>query len=192
MRKIQLETIEKISKERRLNKETKDKINKQVFWNLILSITILIFFIVLKYISINIEKNLCLIIYKTLSTILLIITIVLFEIAYKKDGSTLITITSIETLFLAITTLIAPYFLIERNNMWNSMIGIYFTVYYIIKCFIIYKNEKNKYLKEKNDIIQIVKKESQDELAKEQLERNKPKIEEKPKRKRGRPKKNQK
>ena len=67
------------------------------------------------------------------------------------------------------------------------MIGVYFTIYYIIKNLIIYRNKKNKYLQEKSDITQIIKKESKDEMAQEQLEKTKQ--EQKPKRKRGRPRK---
>ncbi len=185
MKKKELETLEKINQERILNKEIKKIISKKVLKNFIFATGILLFFAILKLMAINLEKQLAILIYKVLSVVVLVVTLILFEVAYKKDNDSL-AITSIEMFLLSILTLLTPYILINRANIYTSIIGVYFTVYYIIKNFIIYRKEKNKYLKEKNDITQIVKRESQDELAKEQLE--KIKQEEKP-RKRGRPKK---
>lgn len=188
MKNNQLETLEKINKERKLDKKTKEKIQKKVLKNFILATVILLFFIALKLMAINLDKNISILIYKISSIILLIITLILFETAYKKDSNTL-AITSIEILLVTITALLTPYILISKNSIFSSIIGVYFAIYYAIKNFIIYKKEKNKYLKEKNDIAQIVKKESQDELAQEQLETIKKENTDKPKRKRGRPKK---
>ena len=44
-------------------------------------------------------------------------------------------------------------------------------VYYLIKILIIYKKEKNEYLNKKSDISEIIKKESQDKIAQEQLKK---------------------
>ena len=143
-------------------------------------------FITLRFMALNLDKTINILVYKILSVISLAATIILFEVAYKKDDDTL-AITSIEMLFLSIALLLAPYILIIRKNVFTSMIGVYFTIYYIIKNLIIYRNKKNKYLQEKSDITQIIKKESKDEMAQEQLEKTKQ--EQKPKRKRGRPRK---
>ena len=188
MRKKQLETLEKINEERKLNEETKEFIRKKVLKNFLFATGILLFFAVLKLMALNLDKNINILVYKISSVILLAITLVLFEVAYKKDSDTL-AITSIEMFFLSVITLLTPYTLISRPNVFTSIMGVYFTVYYAIKSFIIYRKEKSRYLKEKNDIPQIVKKESKDELAQEQLEKSKQENEEKPKRKRGRPRK---
>ena len=168
MRKKQLETLEKINEERKLDEETKEVIRKKVLKNFLFATGILLFFIILKLMALNLDKNINILVYKISSVILLAITLVLFEVAYKKDSDTL-AITSIEMFFLSIITLLTPYTLISRINVFTSIMGVYFTIYYAIKNYIIYRNEKNKYLKEKNDIPQIVKKESKDELAQEQL-----------------------
>lgn len=188
MKKKQLEILEKINDDRKLSNEIKDKITKKVLKNFIFAAIILLFFIILKLIAINTEKQLAILIYKILSAVVLTITLVLFEVAYKKDNDS-IAVISIEMLFLSILTLLTPYILINKENTYASCLGVFFTVYYAIKNFYIYQTEKNKYLKEINDINQIIKKESKDELAQEQLEKIRQKHEEKPKRKRGRPKK---
>lgn len=188
MKKKQLETLEKINEERKLDEKTKEKICKKVFINLLFANAVLLFFMVLRLMALNLDKNVNILIYKILSGILLATTLALFEIAYKKDSDSL-AIISIEMLCLSIATLLTPYTLISKSNIWTSIMGIYFAIYYSIKNIATYRKEKSKYLKEKNDIAQIVKKESKDELAKEQLEKIKQENEEKPKRKRGRPKK---
>lgn len=186
MKKKQLETLEKINEERKLDKETKAVIYKKILKNFLFAIGILVLFIALRFMALNLDKTINILVYKILSVISLAATIILFEVAYKKDDDTL-AITSIEMLFLSITLLLAPYILIIRKNVFTSMIGVYFTIYYIIKNLIIYRNKKNKYLQEKSDITQIIKKESKDEMVQEQLEKTKQ--EQKPKRKRGRPRK---
>ena len=186
MKMKQLETLEKINEERKLDKETKTVIYKKILKNFLFAIGILVLFITLRFMALNLDKTINILVYKILSVISLAATIILFEVAYKKDDDTL-AITSIEMLFLSITLLLAPYILIIRKNVFTSMIGVYFTIYYIIKNLIIYRNKKNKYLQEKSDITQIIKKESKDEMVQEQLEKTKQ--EQKPKRKRGRPRK---
>lgn len=191
MKKKQLETLEKINQERKLNKETKEKIAKKALKNFLLATGILLLFVVLKLMAINLEKQLVSLIYKEISIGVFVVTVFLFEIAYKKDDDSL-AITSIEMLFLSIATLLTPYTLISRNNIYTSIIGVYFTIYYVIKNLSLYRIEKNKYLNEKSDINEIVKKESKDKLAQEQLEKIREDLEkeEKPKKRgRGRPRK---
>ena len=172
MKKKQLETLEKINEERKLNEEIKTKIQKKALKNFWFATGILLFLAILKLISINLEKQIAILIYKIASIATLLITLIMFEIAYKKDNDSL-AITSIEMFFLSIVTLLTPYIFINRPSIITLIIGVYFTIYYSIKNFIIYRKEKNGYLKEKNDITQIVKKESKDELAQEHLEKMK-------------------
>lgn len=188
MKKKQLETLEKMNKDRNLDKETIEKILKKILKNFLIAIGILLFFIILKFVSINLEKQIAILIYKILSFGLLAFTIILFELAYKKDDDN-IAIISIEIFFLTIITLLTPYILISRTNSYTSSIGVVFAVYYSIKNYVIYIKAKNEYLKEKSDITQIVKKESKDELVKELLIKEKQENLEQPKRKRGRPRK---
>ena len=191
MKKKQLEILEKINEERKLNEETKEKIRKKVLKNFLFATVIILLFVVYKLVAINLEKQIASLIYKEISIGLFIITLFLFEVAYKKEDDNL-AITSIEMFFLTIVTLLSPYILISRTSIFTALIGVYFVIYYSVKNLIIYRNEKNSYLNKKSDITEIVKKESKDKFAQEQLERNKQKTEKEnvPKRRgRGRPKK---
>lgn len=188
MKKKQLETLDKINEERKLNKETKEKIQKKVLKNFLFATLILLFLGMLKFVALREGKNIPVLISKISSVFFLIDTLILFEIAYKKDNDE-IALNGIEMMFFAITTLLAPYSLINKTNAFIAIMGVGFAVYYAVKNYVVYRKEKNNYLKEKNDIDQIIKKESQDELAQEHLEKTKQENQEKPKRKRGRPRK---
>ena len=191
MKKKQLDTLEKINEERKLSKEIKLKITKKTLKNLLLATGILLLFVILKFIAIKLDKQLASLVFKEISIGLFVITLFLFESAYKKDDDSL-AVTSIEMFLLSVVTLLTPYILISRTSIYTSIIGVYFSVYYCIKNLFIYKKEKNEYLNKKNDIVEIIKRESQDKLAQEQLEKIKENIEKEKtlkKRGRGRPRK---
>lgn len=170
MKKKQLETLEKINEERKLSKAVKLKIAKKALKNFLIATGILLLFVVLKLMAIKLDKQLASLVFKEISIGLFVVTLFLFEAAYKKDDDNL-AVTSIEMFLLSIVTLLTPYILISRTNIYTSIIGVYFAIYYSIKNLILYRNEKNKYLNKKSDITEIVKKESQDKLAQEQLEK---------------------
>lgn len=177
MRTKELEKLDEINKEKKLTRDIKEKIAKKALNNFLIALDILLLFIILMIAARNLPKETTVLIYKLSSVALFIFTLILFEIAYKKDDD-VICIHGIEMFFLSITTLLTPYIFIERTSVFTAIVGAYFTAYYILKNLIIYKKEKNKYLREKNDIMQIVKKESKDNLIKEHNEKIKQKKEE--------------
>ena len=182
VKKKELETLEKLNEERKLDSETKERILKKTFKNIILGTIILLLYIVLMLIAIKLDKNVATLIYKEISIGMLIITLFLFEVAYKKDNDEL-AITSIEMFFLTIFVLLTPYTFISKTNANALFVGIYFAIYYSMKNLIIYNNVKKEYLSKKIDISEIIKKESQDKLAQEQLEKTRKEKQENIKRK---------
>lgn len=185
MKKKELEKLDKLNEEKKLTEEVKEKISKKVLKNFLITVSILVFFIILMLVARNINKELTILIYKISSVVLFVFTLVLFEIAYKKDNDVLC-IHGIEVLVLSIITLLTPYIFIERTSVFTSVVGAYYTAYYILKNLAIYKREKNNFLREQSDIKEIVKRESQDKLIQEQKEKVKEEVKTK---KRGRPKK---
>ena len=188
MKKKEMEKLEKLNEEKKLTKEVKEKIRKKAFNNFLIAADIILFFIILVISARNIEENITLIIYRISSVIFLILTLIVFETAYKKDDDEL-AIHGIEMLVVSIVTLLTPYIFIKKTKILTSFVGGYTAAYYILKNLIIYRKEKAKFLKEQSDIPQIILKESQDEKAQEEKQKQAKKVEEAPKRKRGRPKK---
>lgn len=188
MKEKSLEELEKINESKKLSKEVKDRISNKVFSNLIIAIDILVLFMFFMVAQNRLSKTELSIFYKVTSMLLLMLTLVLFEIAYKKDNDSLC-VSGIEMLILSIIILLAPYFCLEKSASFAEITGSYYAAYYILKNLYIYKKEKKEYLKEKNDIKEIIKKESKDELAIEFNEKVKQEENSKPAKRAGRPKK---
>ena len=135
-----------------------EKISKKIILNIILLIIIEGFLSALYFITLKIDENVFFNVMKYVSFVLLGISIAFFEIAYSKDKGT-IAIYGIETLMLAINTLVSVN-IIKKTNMsfQNYIIAslIVFLLYYILKMIIIYTTYKRKYLKDLSDIKEIV------------------------------------
>jgi len=185
MKKKEIEKLDKLNEEMKLTKEAKEKIAKKVLKNFLILLNILLFFVILLLVGSHLNKEQTLLVYKTISVCLYVFTLVLFEIAYKKDNDVL-AIHSIEILILSLITLINQNTFLEKSNEFVIYLALFATAYYVEKNLAIYKKEKKDFLREQSDIKDIIKKESQDKIVQEQIKKNEEEV--KPK-KRGRPKK---
>lgn len=142
-------------------KKEKNELYKKLFKNIMIAIVISIYFIFLNLGSVNIENAIFLTDIKVFSMIILGISIIIFEKAYRKDSGEL-TINAIETLVLASYTLSIIYVtnLFKFDFRYYVLTSSYiFSIYYVFKDIIIYTRENRKYLRELSDISDIVKKE---------------------------------
>lgn len=162
--KIKEENIRKLDEQIRENKkipkEYKKKINKQIILNTITLIIIAIYLSCINILSLYIDTEIYLKYLKVFSIILAIISVVYFEISYRKDNEKLF-LYGVEILFLAIITLFSNYAYYIFFNTYNKIllgITIVFVVYYIVKIFMLKIIMKKKYYKEQNDIKDITKK----------------------------------
>lgn len=157
-------------------KEVKDKHMKKIYLNILKAIIILLYFFVLNRAYENVNSmyfergiQLC-------TMIFLFITIFIFEVAYKKDDDDL-AIQGIETLAISTFTLTCQHitkkfhFEFERYLLAAAYV---FSIYFILKCIIIYTKGRKEIAEDFSDIKEIVKK---DEPAKK--EATKKKIEDK-------------
>lgn len=170
MKRNILEIIEKeIKSHYKISKHKKTQIINEIFKNLLVSSGIILYFILLILAFINIEKQFVIIAYRALSIATLALAIILFEKAYKKDSGN-IAMHGIEVLAIAIITLFLPYIFFKStysDRIYVIMIGVYISLYYLVKSIFVYKYEKKKFLKNSSDIIEIVKKESKDKIIAE-------------------------
>lgn len=146
----------------KLPKEEEKKLSSVVFENLCVAIAVMIylFFIILGFI--NIKEEVYNVDLKVFSFIILVIAILLFERAYKKDSGKLCAF-GIETLFLSITTMGLLYVNIELQHMFLSIaaiISLLFAIYYVAKSIYLYSKMKKKYFVDNmKDIMQKEEKE---------------------------------
>lgn len=156
-----LEKIEEeIKKQTTIPEEKKNKMNKIIFHNIAIANVVMLYFIflILGYQSILPETFI--VDLQVFSVITIGIAILIFEKAYKKDNSEY-AIHGIETLFLAIVTLISIYVYAKYQDKFTSIMLVVcyvFAIYYVAKSIIIYLKMRTKALKRASDIHKIAKK----------------------------------
>lgn len=158
IKEIQTELEANAKEQKKLSQEKEELLNKKVFTNIIIAIVVMLYLFLINMGSLNIETVTFVKDLKVFSIMLIILTIALFEYSYKKDSGT-ICINGIETLVLAIITLFSPYIYMLLSRKFNLIVAtasFLFGAYYVAKAIIIYKKGKKKYLKEANDISEII------------------------------------
>ena len=150
-------------------KKIKEIMSQNVVLNLIYITLVTMYFIFFNIIEQYMKPDIFLIYIKFTSFLFLILTILIFEKAYKNDNDTL-ALNGIEFLVLSIFTLLILYiprvFNIDNTTYIFSGLCLFIS-YYIIKNILIYTREKKKELDNLSDIKEIVK----DEPIKKQTKR---------------------
>lgn len=155
--------VRKIAKDkkekRKLPKEVENRINKRLFSNIMIAVVIMIYFILLSLGNVNIEQPAFVVDLKVFSITFLVLAVIIFEKSYKKDDGALC-IYGIETLVLAIVTLLSVYVNLLVHDKFIGLISIaslLFAIYYVVKATFIYIRDKKAYIKDQNDISEIIK-----------------------------------
>lgn len=156
--------IEKLSKvieeKKKIPKEIKEKMNSKMFENIIFVAVILVYLGALNLGMANIPTDNYIMDLKVFSMMLLVVTIVTFEIAYKKDKGD-IWLHGVEIMLVAIFTMYLIYFYSIFYNSYGSVIftfSLAYLVYYGIKILIQKRQIIKEYNKSLVDIGEIVKK----------------------------------
>lgn len=162
-----VEKIEKVKKEKKkIPKEVANQINKRLFSNILIAVVIMIYFILISLGNVNIEQPAFIVDLKVFSITLLVLSVIIFEKSYKKDDGALC-IYGIETLVLAIITLLSVYVNLLINEKFVGLVSIAsfgFAIYYVVKATLIYIRDKNAYIKGQNDITEIIKPEEPEKV----------------------------
>lgn len=166
--------MEENSKEKtNILKKIKQIISQNVFINLIYITLITIYFIFFNIIKKYINPDIFLIYIKITSFVFLILTILIFEKAYKDDNDA-IALNGLEFLVLSIFSLLILYIprVFKISDTTYILSGLcLFIEYYVIKNILIYTRERKEELDKLSDIKEIVKDEP---IKKETKRKNKP------------------
>ena len=155
----QLETIQKeIKEETSLPKEKANKLDLCVFKNIMFAIIWLVYFVTIDVLSVYLKPVNLLMILKVSSVVTIILTIIAFEYAYRKDSGK-DTIYGIELLVISILILFARYIYIMFTYKYVSYviaIGLICSVYYIGKAIVEYilkrKELKREVINDNNEM----------------------------------------
>lgn len=164
LEKITQENIQKFDEEykksRIIPKDYKKKIRNRILKNSIIAIIVITYLIALNILSLHIETTTYILGIKVLCVGLAIVSVIYFELSYRKDNGYLF-MHGVEFLILATITLFSVYayslFFVTYNSiLLYILIGV--AIYYIIKTICTLRNMKKEYYESQNDIKEIVKK----------------------------------
>ena len=149
-----------MAKKNRMPKEEIIKIDKKIFENITIANVIMLFLYFISLGSLNIETEIFIKDLKVFSIGLIVLTIILYEISYKR-GSVETCIHGIECMFLSFFVLFAIYlYTIDVKGFYliSSSTAYIFAIYYLGKSIILDRIIRKKYRKSINDINEIIKK----------------------------------
>ena len=162
--KIREENIKKLDEQiresKKIPKEYKKKMRKQTILNVATVLCMVIYLVSINILSLYLETETYLKTIKILSVILAGISIIYFELSYRKDNEKLF-LYGTEVLILGMITLFSTYAYFIYFDTYNKILGIVaviLVIYYLIKILIIRSRMKKQYYKEQNDIKEIIKK----------------------------------
>lgn len=152
---------QQIETAKKMPKEAKREIYKNMVTNIFIGILITLYFIALSLGFINIDSTTYITDLKVFSIEILAITIILFEYAYNKDSAKFALI-GIDTLFVAIVTIILLYIFILYQSKYlriTCICSCVAVVYYLIKSALIYIRDKYNWKKSISDVKEIISEE---------------------------------
>lgn len=143
---------------KKISQETKDGIITSIFFNIILAIVMMIITLLINVSFNKLQLSDFSEYIKYVQSAMAIISIVFFEVAYKKD-SMRIGMYAIEITVFSIAVLYVPYMYIFKENIHLLKITvILFSVYYLIKSIVTAIIKRHNYLKDNmSDVKEIVK-----------------------------------
>lgn len=147
-----------MQKEKLSNKENKD-ILKKIFYNLIIAIIIMAYFVFINFSYSNLNTQTFELSIKISTLVIMTVGIIFLEISYKKDNG-IIAVNGIEFLVIAAHSLSIKHVIQIFNldfQLYILVSSYLISIYYVLKTIIIYTNDKRKYLKTLSDIPEIVK-----------------------------------
>lgn len=152
-----------ISEQRKIPKQIKDKLNEITFINFTISIALMIYMIVINLLYLNTNVTFFSTSIKTLSMVLIIIDIIIFEIGFRKD-SIKIWIYAFELLVSSILVLSIQYVYLYSSEIVKRifmLLPVFCSIYYVAKTIVIHIVETKKYQNNLSDVKEIVKNEEE-------------------------------
>lgn len=154
-------------------KNIREAIYTKLFKNLCMAISIFIYFIFVNLGYMRLDAEVFEADLHMFAAILIVFTILIIEMSYKKNDKEL-ALCAVEVLVLSIITLFMPYVFFHRGTVLKFLYGssaIYISIYYVIKCIVIYVKEVKKYKEGLSDIKEIIEDNEPESYLEESNER---------------------
>lgn len=143
-----------------MKKEVDEKYLKQIFSNVVRAIVIVFYFLILNVLYENIDNTYFGIGAKILTMVFLAISVIIFEIAYKRDNDDM-ALLGIEVLLLSIYTMTTDYIVKKYGfefKKYTYAASYVYAIYFVFKSMFIYTKGRKKIVDSFSDVREIVKK----------------------------------
>lgn len=153
--------VEEITQKRKLTKKVVEKINKKVIGNLLIAIGIMLYICTINFTYQYLEEPMIDITSKIFPMIFIFLTVIVFEIAYRKENGAMATF-GIEFLLLSIIFLYIPQIYTNLDKIYCKVltfIPLFVAVYYVGKSILIYIKMEKEYQNNLSDVKEILKEE---------------------------------
>lgn len=150
---------EEIENKRKLPKEVKEKINTHILRSLIAAIVIMAYFCVVNIAYKKLSGLLFEQAMKYIGLLMVLITIITFEFAYRKPEWKL-TFIGIELLSCSILSIYIPYIYLHTSSNIKIavlLLPVVLILYYIVKSFLIFKKQQYDYQSNLSDVKELLK-----------------------------------
>lgn len=151
--------VEEITEKRKMTQEVKDVLHKEIFHNCLLAIGIMLYICAINMVYIYVPQEVCKIALKIFPMIFIVLTVGIFEFAYRKCSGK-ITIVGIELLVFSVIILYIPKIYGNLDKAFCielSFVPIFCGIYYIAKSILIYLKTQKQYQNNLSDVKEIVK-----------------------------------
>lgn len=152
-----------IAEKRKLPEKIKDKLDSYTFINLLISIALMIYMIVINVLYLNENTEFFTTSIKIFSMLLIVIDIAIFEIGYRKDNIS-IWIHAVELLICSTLILSLQYIYLYGSFVVRNifmLLPVFFSIYYVAKVIVGHVVETKKYQNNLSDIKELVKDEEE-------------------------------
>lgn len=157
------DTTDIIAEQRKIPQELKDQLDNYTFINLVISIALMMYMIVINLFYLDAELIIFSTSMKIFSMILISIDIAFFEIAYRKDNIR-IWINAFELLVCSILVLSIQYIYLYANEMLKMLymlIPVFCSIYYVGKTIVMHIVTTKRYQSNLSDVKELVKDEEE-------------------------------
>ena len=151
--------VKQITEKRKMTSEVKSGLNKRIFYNCLIAIGMMLYISIINIVYIYANLGITPILMKVFAMISIVLTVTVFEIAYRKDSGK-IAIIGIENLALSVIVLYIPQIYANLDKKFCvqlTFIPVFCAIYYIAKCIIIYIKTEKHYQNNLSDVKEIIK-----------------------------------
>ena len=151
--------VEEITRKRKMTQEVKDKLNQEIWLNLCLAIGVMLYFCAMDAIYLYSASESSEMAFKIMAMIAILLTVIVFEVAYRKESGRL-GIVGIELLGFSVIGLYMPHIYAHSYQVIGRVFlltPLFCALYYASKAVVIYIKTEKSYQNHLSDVKEIVK-----------------------------------